>query len=234
MNSSSQLEKSLVQKRAPGEQRDDVDAPRFDGLAAAFLTIDEDEGEGDFSTFALDGIDGFQGGAAGGDDVIDDDHSVAGFEIAFDLFAGTMAFGLLADGENLKRFGRIFHRGGHPDGQGNRIGAEGHAADGVDFELLGVDFRTDGMPAEVADEQGSEGIERGDAAVDVEVAFFSRCEGEGAGTDGFLKQELFEGRSGVEHGRDDGMKAEILKSGKTETVICVLVSGVGAGVVCSR
>ena len=234
MNSSSQLEKSLVQKRAPGEQRDDVDAPRFDGLAAAFLTIDEDEGEGDFSTFALDGIDGFQGGAAGGDDVIDDDDGVAGFEISFDLFTRAVAFGLFADGENLKCFGRVSGGRGHADRQRDRIGAEGHAADGVDVEMLGMDLGTDSMPAEVADEAGTEGIERGHAAVDVEVAFFSRCEGEGAGTDGFLKQELFEGRSGVEHGRDDGMKAEILKSGKTETVICVLVSGVGAGVVCSR
>ena len=38
----------------------------LDRLAAAFLAIHEDEAEGDFPAFALDGVDGFQGGAAGG------------------------------------------------------------------------------------------------------------------------------------------------------------------------
>ena len=166
---------------------------RFDGLAAAFLAIHEDQAERDFAAFALYHVNGLEGGAASGDDVIDDDYVVARFKIAFDLFPCTVTFGLLANGENLESFLGIFHRGGHADGEGNGVGSESHAADGVDLELLGMDFRADGVPAEVADEQGSEGIESGDTAVDVEVALLAGGEGEGAGADGLLKQEVFQG-----------------------------------------
>ncbi len=183
-----------------------MDAPCFDGLAAAFFAIDEDEAEGDFSALAFDGVDGFEGGAAGGDDIIDDDDGLAGLEIAFDLFAGAVAFGFLADGEDLEGFFRVLGGGGHADCEGNGIRAEGHAADSVDFEVLGVDFGAHGVPAEVADEVGAEGIERGDAAIDVEVALFAGGEGEIAGADGFFQQEFLEGGGGVEHGRRMGQK----------------------------
>ena len=86
---------SLVQQRAPREQRNDMHSTGFDGLAAAFLAIDEDQAEGDFAALALDGVDGLEGGTAGGDDVVDDDDVVSRFEIAFDLFADAMAFGSL-------------------------------------------------------------------------------------------------------------------------------------------
>ena len=55
-----------------------------------------------------------------------------------------------------------------------------------------MDFRAHGVPAEIADEPGAEWIERGDAAIDVEVALFSGSEGEGPGADGFLEEESFE------------------------------------------
>ena len=86
-------------------------------MASAFFAVHEDEGEGDFSAFALDGVDGFEGGSARGDDIIDDDYGVAGFEISFDLFACAVAFGLLADGENLKGLLRVFHGGKHANGE---------------------------------------------------------------------------------------------------------------------
>ncbi len=131
---------SLVEQGGAGEERDDVDAAGFDGFLAAFLAVDEDEAEGDFAAFTFDGVDGFEGGSAGGDDVVDDDDGVAGFEVAFDLFAGAVAFGFLADGEDLECFVGVFRGGCHADGEGDGVGAEGHAADGVDFEVFGVDF----------------------------------------------------------------------------------------------
>jgi hypothetical protein len=214
MNSALPVRKSLVQQRTPREQRDDVDAAGFDGLAAAFLTIDKDEGEGDLSTLALDGVDGLQRGAARGDDIIDDDDGVAGFEIPLDLFARAMALGFLADGEYLERFLRVAGGGSHADRQRNRISTESHAADGIDLEVLGMNLGTDRMPTEVADEIGPEGVERGHATVDVKVALFARCEGEGAGADGFLEQKAFEGSRGMKHGRDDGVGGEMVQSGK--------------------
>ena len=163
-----------------------MDAACFDRLASAFLAVHEDEGEGDFSAFTLDGVDGFERRAAGGDDVIHDDYNIAVLEVAFDLFACAVAFGFLADGEDLERFGGVFHGRSHADGEGNGVCAESHAAYGVDLELFGVDLGTYGVPAEVANEQGSEGIECRDTAVDVEVALGTGSQGEIAGADRFF------------------------------------------------
>lgn len=55
------------------------------------------------------------------------------------------------------------------------------------------------MPSEVADEISAEGVESGDAAVNVEVAVLSGGECERAGADGFLEKEFFEGRGGLKH-----------------------------------
>ena len=170
--------RSLSQQSGPREHRQHVDPARFDGLAAAFLAVHEHEAEGDFSAFALDGVDGFEGGAAGGDDVIDDDHVVAGLEVSLDLFAGTVALGFLADGEHLQRFGRVLGGGSHADCERNRIRAERHAADGIDLEVLRVDLGADCVPGEIADEIGTEGVERGDPAIDVKIALFSGRERE--------------------------------------------------------
>ncbi len=193
------LRRSLAEQGAAREQWQHVNTPRFDGLAATFFAIHQHETERDFSAVAFDGVDRLERGPAGGDDVIDDDHIVARFEVALDLFARAMALRLFADGENLQRLGRVFGGGGHADGEGNRVGTERHAADGVDLEVLGMDFRAHGMPAEIADEIGTERIERGDAAIDVEIALFAGGEGEGSGPDGFFEQEFFQGGGGGEH-----------------------------------
>lgn len=177
-----------------------MDAAGLYGLAPAFLAIDKDDGECDAAAVEFYGIDGFEGGAAGGDDVIDDNDVVAGLEISLDLFAGAMFLGFFADGEDLEGFRGIPAGGGHADGEGDGIGAEGHASDGMDGELFRMDFRADGVPAEVSDEGGSEGIEGGDAAIDVEIGGFPRSEGEGAGSDGFFKQEGFEICGCLKHG----------------------------------
>ena len=185
-----------------------MDAFCLDGLAAAFLAIYEDDTEFHVAASIFDGFDGFEGGAAGGDDVIDDDDVLAGGEVSLDLFAGAVAFGFFADGEDLEGFLGVAAGGGHADGEGDGICAEGHAADGVDGEIFRMDLRADGVPAELADHGGAEGVEGGDAAVDVEVGLFAGGEGEGAGADGFFEQEGFEVGGDLEHGweRGQGMR----------------------------
>lgn len=130
----------LVEQGAAREEGDDRNATNFDGLAPAFFAIHKDEGEGNFSAFALDGIDRLESGSPGGDDIIHDDDRVASLEISFNLFPRAMAFGFLADGEDLECLGRVFDGGKHADGKGDGVRAEGHAADGVDFQVLRVDF----------------------------------------------------------------------------------------------
>src|SRR5690606_40683264 len=72
------------------------------------------------------------------------------------LFPRAVALRLFAHGENLQRFVRVLRGGGHADGQGDRVRAQGHAADGVDLEVLGVDLRAHGVPAERSEEHTSE------------------------------------------------------------------------------
>lgn len=173
----------LFQQRCAGEERDDVDAACFDGLAAAFLAIDEDDAEFYVATFFFDDVDGFQSRSAGGDDIIDDDDVLAGGEIPLDLLADSVAFRLFADGEDLDGLVWVAASGGHADGEGDRVGTEGHATDGLDGEVFRVDLGTDSVPAEVADHCCAKGIEGGDAAIDVEIGLFPGGEGELAGAD---------------------------------------------------
>ncbi len=124
---------SAIEQGAAGEERDDVDAAGLDRLAATFLAVHEDEGECDLAARAFDHIDRLEGRAAGGDYVIDYDDRVAGFEISLDLFAGAVSFWFFADGEDLEGFLRVLVGGGHADCEGNRVCAQRHAADRVDF-----------------------------------------------------------------------------------------------------
>ena len=105
-------------------------------LAAAFFAIHQDDAEFHMAAFFLDGVDGFQGRSAGGDDVIDDDYVLAGGEVALDLFARAVAFGFLADSENLECLVRMLAGGGHADGERDRVRSEGHAADGLDGDFF--------------------------------------------------------------------------------------------------
>ena len=63
-----------------------------------------------------------------------------------------------------------------------------------------MDFGPDGVPAEFADEIRAEGIECGDAAIDVEIALFSGGEGEISGADGFFEEQGFQRGGGGMHG----------------------------------
>lgn len=172
----------------------------FNGLAAAFFAIDEDDAEFDMSAFFFDDVDGFQGRPPGSNDIIDDDDVLAGGEISFDLLTYAVAFWLLTDGEDLDGFVWMVAGGGHADGEGDRVGAEGHTADGLDGEVFRVDFGSDGVPAEVANHCCAKGIQGGDAAVDVEIGLFPGGESELAGADGFLEKQGFEVGCGLKHG----------------------------------
>ena len=106
----------------------------------------------------------------------------------------------MADGEDLERLLGMLAGGGHADGERDGIRPKGNAADGLDGEFFLVDLGTNGMPAEIADQGCAEGIEGGDAAVDVEVGLLAGGEGEGSGADGFFQKQCFEVGGGLEHG----------------------------------
>ena len=132
--------KCLTEEGGAGEEWDDVDAARFDGLAPAFFTVDENDAECDFAAFAFDGVDGFERGSASGDDIVDHDDGIASFEVAFDLFARAVAFRFFTDSEDLECFVGVLSGGCHADCERNGVGSESHAADGVDLEVFGMDF----------------------------------------------------------------------------------------------
>ena len=175
---------------------------RFDVFASAFLAIDEDQDECDFAAFFFDGLDGFEGGVAGGDDVIDDDDGSAGGEVAFDAPAAAVAFGFFADSVGLDGSVWIHHGRGHGEGEREGIGTEGEAADGGGSDAEAGGLAKVEAVKEATDEEGTVGVEGGDAAIDVEVALFAGGEGERAGFDGFRKEEGAEGGAiGIErHG----------------------------------
>ncbi len=168
----------------------DGDAGGFDGFASAFAAVYEDEGEGHVTTFAADFLDGFEGGATGGDGVIDDDDGVAGFEIPFDEAAAAVGFGLFADGEHLE----VGTGAGcaDADGEGDGVGSHGEAADGGRLDAEARGFRADEVPADFAEGDGSVGVEGREAGVAVEIAFPAGGEGEVAVHDGLAAEDAEE------------------------------------------
>lgn len=150
---------------------EDFDAACFDDFFGAFLAVDEDEDEGDFAAFGFDGVHGFDGGAAGGGGVFDEDDGVAGLEVAFDALACAVFFGFLAHGEHLER--SALAGGFHGDGEGDGVSTHGHASDGDGLFVELGDFVGDGCVAHFAYKNGSATIHGADSAIDVEVAFFA-------------------------------------------------------------
>ena len=71
-------------KISPGEDRDDFVAPFLDVCAAAFFSIHQHDDESNLSAGFLDRIYRLDGGATGGDDVVNYHHRIARREIAFD------------------------------------------------------------------------------------------------------------------------------------------------------
>ena len=55
------------------------------------------------------------------------------------------------------------------------------------------------MPTELADHRGSEGVERRDTAIDIEIRLFAGRQCERSGAYGFPEQKGFEVGCGLEH-----------------------------------
>ena len=87
-----------------GEEGDAGDGG-FDVGSAALLAIDETEDGGDVHAGLAGGLDGRDGGAAGGADVVDDDDVRAFFQEAFDLATGAVGLFGLADEEAVDEGG---------------------------------------------------------------------------------------------------------------------------------
>src|SRR4030095_1472656 len=153
-----------------GENGDDFGAALFDIFAAAFLSVDENEDESDVAARFFDGVDGLNGGAAGGDDVVSDGARIAGRKISFDPFLSAMFFDGFANRENLERGSsrsRIFTLRGNADAKRDWIGAEGEAAAGIDIFTQGRRGCFHQRTSDLTDKACAARIERSDAGVDV-------------------------------------------------------------------
>lgn len=78
-----------------------------DVFAAAFEAVEGDDDLDDGGSGGGDVFDGFDDLAAGGDDVFDEDDLVAGFEFAFDGFAGAVVFLALRTMKKGRREARL-------------------------------------------------------------------------------------------------------------------------------
>lgn len=199
-------EQALTEQLLPSEDGGDGVAFGVDVLSPAFLAINQDEHESDFSAFFLNGLNGFEGGVASGDDIIDDDDGLIGGEIALDAATTTVAFGLFANGESLNDGGIRRQAGSHGSGEGEWVGPERETADGCGAGVALFDLSEQQLVEQATDQDGAPGIEGGDAAIDVEIARFAGCESKLAGFDGLGEQDLAEFRAvGFEgHGEDLG------------------------------
>ena len=111
---------------------------------------------------------------------------------AFDVAAGAVLLGFLADDEALERFAAA--AGDGDDRRGDRIGADRHAADGVGQVLAQQ------LQHPVGDQVRPGRIERHLAAVEVVVRFLARGEREIADLQGQLADQVHQ-RGFVVHRR---------------------------------
>ena len=160
-----------------------------DVFASAFLTIHQDEDKRDFAAFVFDGLDGLQGGLAGGDDVIDDHDGLGGIEIAFDAASASVFLGFLAHREGLHE-GTAAQGGGDGDREGKGVGSQRESPDGGGGDAEAGGFTLQQVKQEASGENGAFRVESSDAAIDVEVALAARSQGEGTGFDGFGEQDV--------------------------------------------
>ena len=184
----------------------DFVAKSFDFFPTALLAIDEDDDEGDVAAFTFNGFNGGDGGIAFGDDVIDDDDFVAGFEIPFDEFGLAVGFGSFTDDEGLEGGGGVLFEGVHAGGERDGIGTHGEAAYAGGGEVQFFGFLGDECVDDLADEGGAFGVEGGEAAIDVVGALGAGGEGEVAEENGFGAKDLKEaglglGKIEIRHGR---------------------------------
>jgi hypothetical protein len=182
----------------------------FDGgTAVCFLALDNAYHSGDDHSGFARGLDGRDGRAAGGADVVDDDDARAGLEEAFDAAGCSMLFFGLAyeeavDEATFARGRGIRLRGpiegalgaGGGDVGDDGVSAHGEAADGFGLDVAGFEQFKNGVTGEAA----ALGVEGGGAAVDVVIAGCAGGEGKVAEAEaeaGEERQKLLDvGRGG--------------------------------------
>src|SRR3989442_1756417 len=75
-------------------------------LGAALLAVDDGDDAGDLEADLLGLADRLEGGAAGGDDVLEDDDAGAPGDLVLDDALGAVVLGLLADRSEERRVGK--------------------------------------------------------------------------------------------------------------------------------
>src|SRR3989442_7988855 len=132
-------------------------------LGAALLAVDDRDDGGDFETSLLGVANRLERGAAGGDDVLEDDDARALGDVVLDAALGAVVLRFLADQEAPQGVQR--GAGAAPgaldgalpgeagDVTDDRVGADGRAADGVDRAAVAAGGGGD----EVGEQPGGEG-----------------------------------------------------------------------------
>ena len=170
--------------------------------SASLFAVYEAENADDVHAGFLGGLDGLDGGASGGADVVDDDGAGSDAVEAFDAAAGAVVFDGLADEEAVKEFvvaggaavvlvevpGR--GAGGVRD---EGVGSHGESADGFGFgEVL-----ADEVVEEKSGEAAALGVEGSGAAVDVVIGLLAAGEGEVSEAEGVGGEDVEQGGSVV-------------------------------------
>lgn len=145
-------------------------------LCSAFHAIDDADDLDDLAAELDDAIDRLQRAAAGGHDVVDDDHFHAGDNRAFDVLVRAVTFRFFADEEptHLAPASRRCDEHSADD----RVGSDRHAADRVELHI--------GQQVEqpFADQPQSLRVQRDLLAVEVVARFFAAGEREVAELEG--------------------------------------------------
>src|ERR1700761_435498 len=154
----------------------------------------------------LRGVSSFDGGdgrAAGGADIVDDEHRGILLRKAFDLSTRAVRLLRLADKKTMNESAfagvRVALRAGDGDRRDNGVGAQGKATDGVRVEVMLTQQIEDGE----AGKASALGVQRGGAAVDVVVAAPAGGELKVAELEGLAREkgeELLAVSGGSRHG----------------------------------
>ena len=116
----------------------------------------------------LDGVNGLEGGLASSHHVVEHDHMVSRPEVAFDELELAMGFRGFADGENLERGPGAGKNGAHANGQGQRIGAQGETAHGVQFEAALFGGGANQVEQHFPHEGGPDRVQGGQFTINIE------------------------------------------------------------------
>jgi hypothetical protein len=183
--------------------------------AAALFAVDQAEDSGYVHAGFAGGFDGGDGTAAGGADVVDDDHVRSQFVEAFEAAASAVRFLCFANEEAVDegwsgagvfgfelegagQFDDLVVVGKGPGAGAGDVGDEGVGSHGESAYGFGVgEMLVDEVVEDEAGETAAFGVEGGGAAVDVVVGLLAAGESEVAEFEGDGCDEVKEGGAGV-------------------------------------